>query len=184
MLHPGGGHSGLQGLLYPILLRGAEDVYEGPIREGPQGVGGGVGPSQGVEPQPAPVDDRLPQGPEHHGAAGPPEHLGHIGGVGEGQVLEHDEVRGKGIEIRPQGVQGQEFLLGADEVAVHGLQGGRGALEGVLGALHMEGGDPHRHVRGDEGFHGFPPADSLLNNIPSRAPFVNGFSLDMYSKVA
>ena len=102
MLHPGGGHSGLQGLLHPLLLRGAEDVYEGPIREGPQGVGGGVGPSQGVEPQPAPVDDRLPQGPEHHGAAGPPEHLGHVSGVGEGQVLEHDEVRGKGIEIPPQ----------------------------------------------------------------------------------
>ena len=59
-----------------------------------------------------------------------------------------------------------------------------GAGKGVLGALHMEGGDPHRYVHGDEGFHDFPPANTLLNNIPSLAPFVNGFSLDMSVKVA
>ena len=103
-LHPGGSHGAAELFRGLFLRRGAEDVDEGPVVEGPQGVGGGVGPGQGVEPQAAPVDDGLPQGPEDHRAVESPQDLGHIGGVGKGQILEDDQIRLQRAQILPQGL--------------------------------------------------------------------------------
>ena len=55
-----------------------------------------------VEAQAAAVDDGLPQRPEQHRAVKAAQHLGHIGGVGKGQILEYDQIRRERVEIGAQ----------------------------------------------------------------------------------
>ena len=155
VLHPGGGQGADQPVHGDGVVRGPVDVDEGPVPEGAQGVGGGVGPGQGVQPQPPPVDDGLRQGPEDHRAVEPPQHLGHIGRVGEGHVLKDDQIRLQRLQKRPQGVHGEERLLRADKVRIKARQQLLRRLESRLGAGHVERRNTDGDVNRGKGFHGW-----------------------------
>ena len=145
-----GGDGGLHGPDGLLLLGRAEDVGEGAVIKGAQGVRGGVGAGQGVEAQAAAVDHGLAQGPEEHRAGKAAQHLGHIGGVGEGQILEDDQVGLHAVEKGAELVHREQHLVGADDVLVDRAEHGAGALKLILGGLQMIGGHAHRNVHRTE----------------------------------
>ena len=132
------------------LLRGAEGPVEGAAVESSEGVRGGIGAGQGVEAQAAAVDHGLAQGPEEHRAGKAAQHLGHIGGVGEGQILEDDQVGLHAVEKGAELVHREQHLVGADDVLVDRAEHGAGALKLILGGLQMIGGHAHRNVHRTE----------------------------------
>ena len=130
-----------------LVLGRAEHIFKLPLApEGVDGVGGGVGPGQGVQPQTAPVNDRLPEGPQQDGAGEPLQNLAGIGRVGKGDVLQDDHVRLNRVQERGQVVQGQEHLVRTDHVLAQGLQKRNGRFKFLLGAFQMEGTHPNGDV--------------------------------------
>ena len=144
-----GGTDGSADLGLHLRLRGsAEDVLELALAaEGGDGVACGVGARQAVEAQAGAVDDRLPQGPQDDGAAKALEHLAGVGGIGEGDVLQHDEVGGERVEVSVQILDGQQHLLGHHAVRRQALEHGNGFFKLVLCAFQMEGADADGHIR-------------------------------------
>ena len=146
LLDLGGFHGGLHGGDDGLLFRSAEAPVEGAAVEGGEGVGGGVGAGQGVQTEAPAVNNGLAQRPEQHRALIAAEHFGHVGGIGKGQILEHDQIRIQTVEIGTQLVEREQHLVRADKVGIYPAQHGAGALKLILSGFQMIGGDTHRDI--------------------------------------
>ena len=156
-----------------LLLRRAEAPVEGLAVKGGEGVRGGVGARQGVEAQSSAVDHGLAQRPEQHRAVKPAQHLRHEGGVGEGEILEHDEIRVLSFDELAQLVEAEQHLVRADKVRIHRAQHGAGALKLILRGLQMVGGHAHRNIDSIEIHMGTSKQISkLINAVKQNMPTV------------
>ena len=146
LLNPGGLDGGLHGGNDGLLLGSTEAPVEGAAVKRGESVGSGVGAGQRIETETSAVDDGLAKRPEQHRAVIAAQHLGHVSGVGKGQILEDDQIRVQTVEISAQLVKREQHLVRADKVGIHSAQHGAGALEMVLGGFQMIGGDTHRDI--------------------------------------
>ena len=133
-----------------LFLRCAEAPVEAAPVKRAEGVGGGVGTGQGVQAETAPVNDRLAQRPEQHGAVEAAQHLRHICGVGKGQILKYNQVRIQPIQKSTQLIQCQQHFLRAYNLRVNAAQHSAGTLELILCSFQVISGYPHRNINGTE----------------------------------
>ena len=103
---------GRKRLLDFFFVRRPVDVFERFLSELTDRVRRRIGASQRVQPQPSPIDHRLPQGPEKdRRVLKAVQHFGRVCRVRERDVLQDDEVRIDRIEKCVQLVDGKKHFL-------------------------------------------------------------------------
>ncbi len=147
-------YHGFDRLFRALLIRRAEEIFKAAVVKRAQRVRRAVSAGQRIETQPSPVDHGLAQRPEQHGAVKAAQHLGHIGGVGKGQILEHDQIRAERVEIRAQIVEIQQHLIRHRKALVNAFEQRHGGVKLRLRALQMEGRHADRDINRRKGFHG------------------------------
>ena len=144
-----------------ILFRCAEHIGERTVAECAERICRGVCAGQRIQAQPTAVDDRFSERPQDDGAVDAAQHFAHVGGVGKGQVLKHDEVRRKRLKERFERVDRKQLFLRADEARIERMEHIAGADERVFRAFHMKGRYADRNINRGEWLHSFSSSESF-----------------------